>query len=50
MDGCHEDRIWGSYEKWNLVPYPTRRNVIDNNFVYKVKYKSDGKIEKYKAR
>jgi hypothetical protein len=35
---------------WHLVP-PTRgQNVIDCKWVYKVKRKADGTIERYKAR
>ena len=37
-------------ETWDLVPYPNKKNVIGNKWIYKVKYNSDGDIEKYKAR
>ena len=35
---------------WLLVDRPPRRKVIGTKWVYKVKYKSDGSLEKYKAR
>ena len=37
-------------ETWDLVPYPNEKNVISNNWIYKVKFNSVGDIEKYKAR
>ena len=37
-------------ETWDLVPYPNEKNVIENKWIYKIKYNSDGEIEKYKAR
>ena len=35
---------------WELVPYPNHRNVIANKWIYRIKYNSNGEIEKYKAR
>ena len=35
---------------WDLVPYPNEKNVIGNNWIYKVKFNSIGDIEKYKSR
>ena len=35
---------------WKLVPKPPDRKPIRNKWVYKVTYKSDGQIEKFKAR
>ena len=37
-------------ETWDLVSYPNKRNVIGNQWIYKVKYNSVRDIEKYKAR
>jgi len=35
---------------WDLVPYPNEKNVIGNEWIYKVKFNSVGDIEKYKTR
>jgi hypothetical protein len=35
---------------WNLVDFPHDVNPIDSKWVYRVKYKPNGKIDKYKAR
>ena len=35
---------------WDLVDCPAKRKVIGTKWVYKAKYKSDGSLEKYKAR
>lgn len=34
---------------WQLVDRPPKRKVIGTKWVYKVKYKVDGSLEKYKA-
>ena len=36
-------------ETWNLVERPSHKNVIPGKWVYKVKTKSDGSLEKFKA-
>ncbi|KAL9255842.1 Retrovirus-related Pol polyprotein from transposon RE1-like protein [Drosera capensis] len=33
-----------------LVPYPVTKNVVGCQWVYKIKYNSDGSVERYKAR
>jgi len=35
---------------WRLVPSQPGRNVIDCKWVYKIKRKADGSIDRYKAR
>ena len=37
-------------QTWHLVPPERGRNVIDYKWVYKVKRKADGSIDRYKAR
>jgi Reverse transcriptase (RNA-dependent DNA polymerase) len=35
---------------WILIPPPTNQRIIGCKWVYKVKHKPDGSIERYKAR
>ena len=35
---------------WTLVPLPEGRNPIGCKWVFRIKYNSDGSINKYKAR
>jgi hypothetical protein len=37
-------------DTWDLVSLPKKKDVIGTKWVYKTKYKSDGTIDKYKAR
>ena len=35
---------------WNLVTLPPRQSVVGCKWIYKIKTRSDGSIERYKAR
>ncbi|XP_074379943.1 uncharacterized protein LOC141721096 [Apium graveolens] len=35
---------------WSLVPLPPDKTVVGSKWVYKIKYKSNGDIERYKVR
>lgn len=35
---------------WSLVPCPTNVNIVGSNWIYRVKKRSDGTIDRYKAR
>ena len=35
---------------WHVVPPQKGRNIIDCNWVYKIKRKPDGSLDRYKAR
>jgi histone deacetylase 1/2 len=48
MDTEHQALI--KNKTWHLVPPPRRKNIIDCKWVYKVKRKADGSIDRYKAR
>ncbi|CAN1753275.1 Retrovirus-related Pol polyprotein from transposon TNT 1-94 [Linum perenne] len=37
-------------ETWSLVELPPGKKAIGNKWVYRIKYKSDGRIERFKAR
>jgi hypothetical protein len=37
-------------QTWHLIPPESSRNLIDCKWIYKVKHKVDGSIDRYKAR
>ncbi|GJZ91070.1 putative RNA-directed DNA polymerase [Tanacetum coccineum] len=56
-----EDKIWKEAMKkevraleendtWTLVDLPNRKHVVNSRWVYKIKYKSNGEVERFKAR
>ncbi|KAI9153880.1 hypothetical protein LWI28_017915 [Acer negundo] len=38
------------HKTWELVDLPDNKEVVGLKWVYKTKYRSDGSIQKYKAR
>jgi hypothetical protein len=46
----HEYSALMKNKTWHLVPPQQGQNVIDCQWVYKVKRKADGTIDRYKAR
>lgn len=48
MDAEFEALIWN--KTWHLVPAPKGKNIIGCKWVYKIKRKADGSIDRYKAR
>lgn len=35
---------------WNTMPRPTDKNIVGSKWVYRIKRKADGSVDKYKAR
>jgi hypothetical protein len=46
----HEFNALLKNETWHLVPRKIGANIIDCKWVYKVKKKADGSIDRYKTR
>lgn len=45
-----EINAFAENDTWDLVQLPTGKRAIDNRWVLRVKYKSDGSIDRYRAR
>jgi len=37
-------------DTWMLITLPNDRKMVGSKWIYKIKYKQDGEIERYKAR
>ena len=37
-------------DTWELVPYNPSMNILPNKWIFKIKKKADGTVERYKAR
>lgn len=37
-------------QTWSLVPYSPEMNIVDNKWVFRVKYNQDGSVQRHKAR
>jgi hypothetical protein len=48
MEDEYNALMWN--KTWHLVPPQLGRNLIDCKWVYKIKYKADGSVDRYKAR
>ena len=35
---------------WSIVPLPLNKNIVGCRWIYKIKHKVDGYVERYKAR
>jgi hypothetical protein len=46
----HEFDALLANKTWTLVPRPSNQNIIRNKWVYKLKQRADGSIDRYKAR
>ncbi|KAI9176477.1 hypothetical protein LWI28_003324 [Acer negundo] len=47
---CFELQALQANRIWSLTLFPAGKTLIDCKWVYKVKFRSDGSIERYKAR
>ena len=49
MADCNE-RALSKNHTWDLVTLPPRKSVVGCKWIYKIKTRSDGSIERYKSR
>jgi hypothetical protein len=47
---CDEIAALRSNRTWSLVPFHSSMNVVGSRWVYRIKRRVDGSIERYKAR
>ena len=47
MDSLHQALL--KNKTWHVVPPPKGKNIIDFKWVYKIKKKADGTVDRYKA-
>jgi len=47
---CDEIKALRSNHTWSLVPFHPLMNVVGSRWVYRIKHRVDGSIERYKAR
>ncbi len=46
----HEIKMLEAARTWKMVPHLPRKNIIGSKWVFKLKCKADGSVDKYKAR
>jgi hypothetical protein len=46
---CKEFQALCANRTWTLVPFHPSMNVVGSRWVYKIKHRVDGNIERYKA-
>jgi hypothetical protein len=46
----HEIKTLEGARMWKMVPHPPRKNIIGSKWVFKIKWKANGSINKYKAQ
>ena len=52
MEGCYERRE-SALEKdkiWEIVERPKGKNIVDCKWIFRLKYKVDGSLERHKTR
>lgn len=51
VDAMNEEiQAMHTNHSWDIVPRPHNKNVVSCKWVYKIKYRSDGSVERFKAR